>query len=52
MHTKKAPAQAVKTRKETPLLDKRFDDWTEKEREGFMLAFFGRAESLKPMMMR
>lgn len=36
----------------TPLLDKRWDEWTEAEHLGFLQAFFGRAEEIQPIMMR
>lgn len=34
------------------LLDRRFDEMDEAEAAGIMRAFFGRAESLKPMMLK
>lgn len=37
---------------ECPLLDKRWDEWTEAERLGFLQSFFARAESFAPPMMR
>lgn len=54
MHTKTLPfGQPVLDRRESSqLLDRDFDAITEEEAAALMRAFFGRAESLKPMMLK
>lgn len=38
----------IPQQKPCPILDKRWDDWTEAERLGFMQAFFKRSDALTP----